>query len=91
MTPEEAIEILQHEHDYAQLLSHVNKALNLAIEALEKQIPKKPSDITSPVVRWGICPVCKGEPFALGRPNRIFDSCNYCSNCGQALDWSDEE
>ena len=41
MTEKEAIEILQEEHDYAQLLSYVNTALNLAISALEKQIPKK--------------------------------------------------
>lgn len=41
MTEKEAIEILQEEHDYAQLLSYVNTALNLAIATLEKQIPKK--------------------------------------------------
>ena len=45
MTAEEAIEILQEEHDYAQLLSYVNAALKQAIEALEKQIPKKPVHI----------------------------------------------
>ena len=41
MNEREAIEILQEEHDYAQLLSYVNSVLNLAISALEKQIPKK--------------------------------------------------
>ena len=38
MTAKEAIEILREEHDYAQLLSYVNEALELAIECLEKEI-----------------------------------------------------
>ena len=42
MKYEEAIEILQEEHDYCQEMSYVTKALEMAIEALEKQIPKKP-------------------------------------------------
>lgn len=41
MTAKEAIEILREEHDYAQLPSYVNQALEMAIKALEKQIPKK--------------------------------------------------
>lgn len=44
MTHDEAyaIEILQEERDWAQQLSYVNEALDMAIKALEKQIPKKP-------------------------------------------------
>ena len=34
MTEEEAIEILREEHDYAQLPSYVNQALEMAINAL---------------------------------------------------------
>lgn len=61
-----------------------------AIYALEKQIPKKPLNICTPVVTWGLCPVCKGELNKLGnRPNRVFKNQVYCSDCGQALDWSD--
>ncbi len=41
MTNEEAIEILKHEHDYAQLLSYVNEALKMAISALEKADTEK--------------------------------------------------
>ena len=51
-----------------------------AIVALEKQIPKK--------VTKSICPSC----------NRIFlfrhgekRKGDYCDNCGQALDWSDND
>lgn len=36
MTYKEAIEILREEHDYAQLLSYVNQALEMAITALEE-------------------------------------------------------
>lgn len=64
----------------------------LALSALEKQIPKKPIDICTPVVTWGLCPECKGELNELGsRPNRVFESNHYCPDCGQALDWGDTE
>ena len=64
----------------------------LAISALEKQIPKKPTDICTPVVTWGRCPICKGELNKLGgKPNRVFKSDAFCHDCGQALDWSDTE
>lgn len=68
-----------------------NEELSKCIdEALEKQIPKKPLDIHTPVVTWGLCPVCKGELNKLGgRPNRVFFGINYCSDCGQRIDWSD--
>ena len=58
----------------------------LIIEALEKQIPKKPifeSEQTSP---FGVddvpyCPSCRCD----------LPEVNYCEKCGQALDWSDTE
>ncbi len=70
-----------------------NKDLSKCIdEALEKQIPKKPIDVCKPVVTWGLCPVCKGELNKLGgRPNRVFSSMNYCPDCGQRIDWSEEK
>ena len=53
-------------------------AFKTAVEALEKQIPKK--------VTKSACPSC----------NRIFlfrhsekRKGDYCDNCGQALDWSE--
>ena len=64
-------------------------ALDMGIAALEKQIPKKPIDVCTPVVTWGLCSICKGELNKLGnRPNRVFESTKYCPDCGQALDWS---
>ena len=61
-------------------------AMKLAVEALEKQIPKK--------VILGYdehdsicCPNCKGELMSMDWYDHW--KCNYCEVCGQALDWSD--
>ena len=62
------------------------KSLDIAIYALEKQIPKKPilDTIFPSGVKWWRCPVC----------NKIIVGCianrpqKYCSNCGQALDFN---
>ena len=56
------------------------EAVDIAIQALEKQIPKKP--ITDDRYIMYICPCCN---------DFIKVSHNYCPNCGQELDWSDEE
>ena len=59
---------------------------------VDKETPKKPLDVCTPVVKWGLCPVCKGELNKLGsKPNRVFSNQKYCPDCGQALDWSEEE
>lgn len=61
-------------------------------ELVEKTTPKKPLDVCTPVVKWGLCPVCKGELNKLGgKPNRVFSNQKYCPDCGQALDWSEDE
>ena len=79
----------------AEALALINRQkaeLKKAQKAIEKQTPKKPFDVHTPVVTWGLCPVCKGELSKLGgRPNRILINTMYCSDCGQALDWSNEE
>lgn len=61
-------------------------------EIVNKETPKKPLDVCTPVVKWGLCPVCKGELNKLGgKPNRVFSNQKYCPDCGQALDWSEDE
>lgn len=50
------------------------------INALEKQIPKKPK--TDDRYIMYICPCCN---------DFIKVNHNYCTNCGQKLDWSDGE
>ena len=90
MNEREAIEILQEEHDYAQLLSYVNSALNLAISALEKQIPKKPDlegdgydDNGELIYDTWICPCC-GKYYEL-----YYEEYEFCPQCGQAIDWTE--
>lgn len=87
MTAQEAIEILKHEHDYAQLLSYVNEALKMAISALEKQIPKKPIDAGY----YYMCPCCRCDLGVSDDDIFIYELSmpKYCSNCGCVLDWSE--
>ena len=75
------------------------EALDVAIQALEKQIPKKPNKTIDS--SWGtkkeahVCPVCDYyltevhfiEPQKIESNKKI----TYCETCGQAIDWSDEE
>jgi len=56
------------------------EAYRVAIQALEKQIPKK-SINTYDAYK---CPKCENEIISLLSVN-----INYCYNCGQALDWSE--
>ena len=78
MTAEEAIKTIQvaiAEVECNYPLDY-SIAFETAIEALEKQIPKKLKDDG-----WLYCPIC-------GR-DVLMDRFNYCPDCGQALDWSD--
>lgn len=54
---------------------------NSLLEAREKQIPYKPSQQK---LVWGIGKCKCGVEF-------LDSKTNYCGNCGQRLDWSDEE
>lgn len=62
------------------------EAFAVAIQALEKQIPKKPlaRDLWELGTAIGSsCPTC-GYDFPIGNYRRY----EYCPECGQALDWS---
>lgn len=66
-----------------------NSALDVAIEALKKQMPKKPI----PKGKYHFsCPLCKNELGIEREDISVYDMTppNFCENCGQALDWSDE-
>ena len=63
-----------------------NKAIDMAIQALEKQIPKKPIKSENQVVRYVntyYCPTCE-----LGITGT--NIAKWCYHCGQKLDWSEE-
>jgi rRNA maturation endonuclease Nob1 len=53
----------------------------IAISALEKQIPKKPTDSINGSGLY--CSACKKVWVNINN--------NYCHRCGQAIDWSDAD
>lgn len=65
----------------------------VAIEALEKQIPKKPyyahyeNAGEKPYIKTK-CPCCKACVSAVSEDEKSYQN-RYCHKCGQALDWSD--
>ena len=77
MTDSEAKVILESEYKFHGECSVFGEALTIAINALEKQIPKKPKTDDRYVMY--ICPCCN---------DFIKVSHNCCQNCGQAIDWS---
>ena len=85
MTIEKAMEILKTVDGIECRFPGYTTALGIAVQALEKQVPKKVlnlmlnADGTTTKVFKGICPCCQ-----------CIVTNEYCSRCGQALDWSDE-
>ena len=63
----------------------ITKALIMAVEALKKQLPKKPARDKDGCVVCGNCGSYDGI--------RIGTSFNegFCYDCGQAIDWSEYE
>lgn len=90
MTAEEAIKALKHinltrVHPFYSW-EEMAEVRDTAIEALEKQIPKKPLNQSEEYDRtYGNCPCC-GE-MVVDYP----DDFRVCSNCGQVIDWGEEE
>ena len=87
MKYEEAIDILTYQaivlgraSGKSTLERNRIEALSKTIEALEKQIPKKPYDIVH-------CPLCKIEVEL--QPIDT-EQVTYCLHCGQAIDWSEQ-
>ena len=83
MIYEEAIKLLNSVSIY-HLDKYTTYAIDLAIEALDKQIQKKPIEkfAFSDDIRAGLCPFCN---------EGVNEEMNFCSYCGQALDWEVNE
>ena len=95
MTESEALELFKErltlikEH-YAEEVKDYEEALEIGIQALEKQIPKKPiikhintsEDATE--IEY-TCPVC-GTNFV-----ELTPCSEWCPYCGNKIYWSDEE
>ena len=102
MTESEAIEKLKNMRLFMQIEDKNNgckfteddyKANEMAIQALEKQIQKKPimkqyfEDLED---EYLCCPTC-GEILTDRIPANNKTFYFHCMNCGQKFDWSDEE
>ena len=93
MTWSEAVEKLKNmrlfmqiedDNNYCKFTEDDYKANEMAIQALEKQIPKKPVKSEKQVVRYVntyYCPICN-----LGITGT--NIAKWCYHCGQKLDWS---
>ena len=87
MTESEAIKILQRDLEIQvknKALTDGIEAIQIAIQALEKQIPKKPVKSENQVARYVntyYCPICN-----LGITGT--NIAKWCYHCGQKLDWS---
>ena len=82
MTNSEAIEVLNMIETHGPLPT---MAKAKSIEALEKQIPKKPhKNFEKFSGVWCSCGKYLGKGYFVDKPI-------YCQNCGQKLDWSDEK
>ena len=106
MKPEEAIEIVEGEYvtmskwwgTYEEAKRH-NEAINMAINALSKQIPVSPKRIDKNAEFDGnwkmVCPICgrvlmeRITTDEISYP-RHYNMTDYC-NCGQKIDWGNGE
>ena len=62
------------------------KACDVALPALEKQIPKKPIKKERSGIVYCVC----GNFIGYKSPKNGKIPFKYCPNCGQKLDWSNE-
>ena len=85
MTIEQAIAILNPDHvERYDKIEAIDKACKMGIEALKKQIPKKPDRDKDQVLfrmLYGKCPECGSAVYSGLAVN------TFCSECGQAINW----
>lgn len=88
MTAEEAQERLVCILNNNQFAKADKKAMYLAINAINKQIPKKPTNFAIENNGYTIydceCPTC-------GQSHRELFPFGFCIHCGQKIDWGDTE
>ena len=82
MTENKAIELLEYiketgngEAPYVGCAQNI--AIEMAINALKKQIPKK-------IAKYDVCPVCNNNQSTTW----YYVGGSYCEICGQKLDWN---
>lgn len=82
---QEVIETIERYRDLFPL--DAQAAVDKAIEALEKQIPKKPREAVQSGFFW--CPACSKAIKMRIEGSKI--NISHCPFCGQALDWGETE
>ena len=89
MTYKEAINTIEHGCIYRDKQS--GEALEIAVIAIEKQIPKKPKKKEeNQYSTFYDCPCCGGYLMSkIDGELCCGQEYEYCYRCGQALDWSD--
>lgn len=94
MTESEAIKLIKSNRPTSRYIIvnylKLNEALKMAINALEKQIAKKPT----PIDYEKYMDTVKNALFLKGaywcpNCNHVVKCGTYCSDCGQKLDWSE--
>ena len=104
MTEQEAIEALKMDNALMcfdaitgidipyEFLNSTNKAVYdanlIAIEALEKQIPKKP-EVSDEYHHFRCCPTCKIIFDADVEYYLKYGEWTYCGHCGQKIEWGE--
>ena len=86
ITEKTAISILNSARPRKGSYERLQKAFDMAIKALEKQIPMKPLKAYDEQVEqhWLSCPMCyKGLCWEHGFKPK------YCIECGQLMDWGE--
>lgn len=79
MEIEKAIEIISRKSSIpneGESFEDIEKAYDMAVKALMKQMPRKPVNISNFLYT---CPTC----------GLISSGSTYCHSCGQALDWGE--
>ena len=79
MTEIDAIGLIQNMVRNGNLNQFAVKALNLAIFALDRTIPRKPARHSQDTSDWD-CPHCSYE---------FLTDEKHCPNCGSAIDWKE--
>ena len=90
MTAQEAIKSLENLNLFLCITDSERESVNMATEALKKQIPKK-ADLEGDgywdgqiVYDTWICP-CGGKHYEVD-----YEEYDCCPNCGQKIDWSEQ-
>ena len=84
MNAKDACDVIEYARAFQEERTPLITALDVAIEALEKQIPLKPLETQKAF----LCSNC-GQEITERQHNPL--QWPYCKKCGQIIDWSESE